>query len=102
MELTFTLHDVYGWAAAALTLLAFSCTHIVRLRYVALGANFAFIAYGFNAELWPVLALHAVLVPVNLWRLQQAMQSEAKNAPARPTPTPGLIDDAALEPGRHA
>lgn len=52
------LTDVLGWAAAALTLLAFSCNDLLRLRYVALTANAAFIAYGLTAQLWPVLALH--------------------------------------------
>ena len=70
--------DVLGWAAAALTLLSFSCNDILRLRYVALSANAAFIAYGFTAKLWPVLALHFVLVPVNVWRLVQTRQLAAR------------------------
>jgi peptidoglycan/xylan/chitin deacetylase (PgdA/CDA1 family) len=36
------------------------------LRYSALAANAAFIAYGLSAGLWPVLALHFVLVPINV------------------------------------
>lgn len=69
------LQELSGWGAAVLTLLAFSCTNIVRLRYVALAANAAFITYGLTAELWPVLALHSVLVPINLWRLLQTRRS---------------------------
>lgn len=61
--------DLLGWTAAAFTLLAFSCTNLVHLRLIALGANAAFIAYGVSAQLWPVAALHFVLVPINLWRL---------------------------------
>ena len=57
-----------------LSLLSFSCNDILRLRYVALLAKAAFIAYGFTAQLWPVLALHFVLVPVNVWRLVQTRQ----------------------------
>ncbi len=68
------LTDVLGWAAAALTLLAFSCNDLVRLRCVALAANAAFIAYGLTAQLWPVLALHLVLVPINAWRLWQTLR----------------------------
>ena len=78
MQLIPTLHDFFGWAAALLTLLAFSCNNIVRLRYVALSANAAFIAYGFTSQLWPVFFLHAVLVPINLWRLQQALRPSLK------------------------
>jgi predicted Abi (CAAX) family protease len=69
-----TLNDVAGWAAAALTLLAFSCNNLLHLRLTALAANAAFIAYGITAQLWPVAALHVVLVPVNLWRLWQVRQ----------------------------
>ena len=63
------LHDMLGWSAAALTLLTFCCDNMVRLRCSALAANAAFIAYGLAAQLWPVLALHFVLVPINVWRL---------------------------------
>lgn len=75
MNLVSVYPELLGWAAAGLTLLAFSCNGIVRLRYTALAANAAFIAYGFAAELWPVLVLHFVLVPVNLWRLSQALKN---------------------------
>lgn len=61
--------DAFGWLASALTLLTFLCTDMRHLRYTALGANAAFIVYGASAQLWPVLALHLLLVPVNLWRL---------------------------------
>ncbi len=70
------LVDALGWAGAALTLLAFSCNNFVRLRCAALAANAAFISYGITAQLWPVVALHCVLVPVNAWRLWQARASE--------------------------
>ncbi len=80
------LNDVLGWSAAALTLLAFSCNDLVRLRYVALAANAAFIAYGLTAQLWPVLALHFVLVPVNAWRLWQTLQLQRERQVQRPAP----------------
>lgn len=84
MDLMPSVHDLYGWSAAGLTLLAFSCSNIIRLRYVAITANAAFIAYGLTAQLWPVLVLHAVLVPINLWRLRQALHSSAPFSEAVP------------------
>ena len=36
MEPSVQFHEVIGWAAAALTLLAFSCNDLLRLRYTAL------------------------------------------------------------------
>ena len=80
------LTDVLGWAAAALTLLAFSCNDLLRLRYVALTANAAFIAYGLTAQLWPVLALHFVLVPINSWRLWQTLCRQREPQALRPAP----------------
>ncbi len=80
------LTDVLGWSAAALTLLAFSCNNLVRLRYMALSANAAFIAYGLTAQLWPVLVLHFVLVPINAWRLWQTVDRQPKGQAQRPAP----------------
>jgi CRP/FNR family cyclic AMP-dependent transcriptional regulator len=70
--IAFGLPDLLGWLAAALTLMTFCCQNMVRLRCAALVANGAFIAYGITAQLWPVLVLHFVLVPINVWRLVQA------------------------------
>jgi hypothetical protein len=68
------LTHVMGWSAAALTLLTFLCQDMRRLRFAALAANAAFIAYASMASLWPVLVLHLILVPVNLWRLWQSLR----------------------------
>ena len=42
------------------------------LRVIAIASNVAFIAYGLGAGLYPVLVLHAVLLPLNCVRLLQA------------------------------
>ena len=72
-----------GWAAAGLTLATFICCDMRRLRLLALAANAAFIAYGAVAQLLPVLMLHLALVPVNLWRLNEAFRGEPR-PPALP------------------
>lgn len=71
---------ILGWSAAALTLLTFLCQDMRRLRFAALAANAAFIAYASMASLWPVLALHLTLVPVNLWRLWQPLRLSPRAA----------------------
>jgi hypothetical protein len=61
--------------AAALAVLATFCMKTMRpLRIVALGSNVLFALYGFYDGLYPVLALHLVLFPVNLLRLIQAQR----------------------------
>jgi len=72
-----------GWAAAGLTLATFICRDMRRLRLLALAANAAFIAYGAVAQLLPVLMLHLALVPVNLWRLNEAFRGKP-HPPASP------------------
>jgi len=66
------MSDALGWIAAGLTVATFSCVQPVALRVCALAANAAFIAYGASAGLWPVLVLHAALLPINVIRLLQA------------------------------
>ena len=74
--------DALGWAAALLTLLTFVNADMRRLRLLALAANADFIAYAATAHLLPVMVLHLSLVPVNLWRLNQALQHHVHPASA--------------------
>lgn len=61
--------DVLGYLAAALVLLTFSLRSMRALRVVAIASNLAFIGYGAAAHLTPILLLHVVLLPLNVWRL---------------------------------
>lgn len=63
--------DILGWAAAALMVATFSCREARHLRPLAVATNLAFIGYGAAAGLMPVLALHLLLLPINLWRWMQ-------------------------------
>jgi hypothetical protein len=65
--------DLLGYLASALVLAAFSMKAIVPLRVVAVFSNIAFILYGHLAAVEPVLLLHVVLLPMNLWRLGEAI-----------------------------
>lgn len=62
-----------GYGAAALVFVTFSVRSIVVLRTVAIASNLLFIAYALRAGLLPVLALHALLLPTNLFRLREAL-----------------------------
>lgn len=61
--------ELTGWAAAALTLVAFTSRDVRRLRLASIGASVAFIVFAAATAAWPVLALHALLLPINLRRL---------------------------------
>jgi CRP/FNR family transcriptional regulator, cyclic AMP receptor protein len=66
--------EVFGYAGALLTLGTFAMTKMISLRIIGIGANFAFISYGALASIYPVLALHAILLPLNSLRLYQMLQ----------------------------
>jgi hypothetical protein len=63
-----------GCMASALVFAAFMMKGIVMVRLLALCSNVAFIVYGFGLHLMPVAALHLALIPVNCWRLRQALR----------------------------
>ena len=77
-------HEVIGYLASLLVLATFCMRDMVSLRLVAIASNVAFMAYGALAEIGPVLMLHCVLLPTNVWRLIQTVQDEqAKGCPTR-------------------
>ena len=77
------MHDVLGWLAAGLVLAAFCSRRMVPLRIIATASNLAFMAYGSEAGLWPILALHSLMLPINVIRLQQetAIERPGEAAP---------------------
>src|SRR6185437_13112332 len=86
-------------------LLVFSTFYMrtmLPLRYLAIASNVAFISYGVPLGLWPVVILHALLLPLNLIRLFQIhrMLARMRAAPARDLDLRPLI--SAMRPERHA
>ena len=65
------LSDGLGWVAAALVLASFCLKTITSLRVVAACSNVAFIAYALTVSAFPILILHALLLPLNICRLVQ-------------------------------
>jgi hypothetical protein len=62
-----------GYIAAAFVFATFSMKTMVPLRVVAISSNVLFIAYGYLHPAYPVLLLHVLLLPLNIWRLQQML-----------------------------
>lgn len=60
-----------GYLASALVLTTFCMTSMPWLRGAAIGSNVVFIFYAATADIKPVLILHCILLPVNIWRLIQ-------------------------------
>ena len=74
------LWDLVGYLAAALVLAAFGMRDMVPLRIAALCSNLAFIAYGLALGLEPVWLLHALLLPMNGYRLLDASRPRPNRA----------------------
>lgn len=60
--------NVLGFLAAGLVLVTFAMRSMLPLRLVGIAGNLAFITYGVYQELIPVVLLHALLLPLNVWR----------------------------------
>lgn len=60
-----------GWVASALVLATFYLKTMIPLRIVAITSNLVFLGYGFSAGLIPIVVLHALLLPLNLFRLRE-------------------------------
>ena len=65
------LWDAAGYLASGLVVIAFCMKDIIQLRVVALTSNIAFLIYRIALGLAPVWLLHAILLPINGWRLWQ-------------------------------
>lgn len=74
-----SLPNVAGYLASALVVLAFCMREIIPLRLAALGSNVAFLAYGIALGLSPVWLLHAILLPINGWRLWEAIWARSSD-----------------------
>jgi hypothetical protein len=66
--------DYVGFLAALTVLATFCMDTILPLRGLAIASNILFIVYGFAAQLYPVLLLHAVLLPINISKIVQIVR----------------------------
>jgi hypothetical protein len=74
--------EIVGFLAAGMTVTAFYCKTMRTLRIAAIFANLLFIIYGLGLDLKPVLALHCVLLPINIMRLIKVIR-ERPEIPSR-------------------
>jgi CRP/FNR family transcriptional regulator, cyclic AMP receptor protein len=75
--------DFAGWAAAALMVFTFVSREARVMRPLAVLTNLAFVSYSLLAWLPPVLALHLLLLPINLWRWAESCGADRKELRVR-------------------
>lgn len=73
-----TPNELLGWTASILVFAAFCARDMLPLRLLAIASNFAFIAYGYGDRLWPIVILHAAMLPMNVARLVQLISGRRK------------------------
>jgi len=62
-------YEPLGYLASMLVLATFCMRGMVELRVLAIASNVAFFGYAVLAGIDPVLFLHALLLPMNAYRL---------------------------------
>lgn len=75
--------EIIGWLAALSTLGAYSMRTMLPLRIVAINSNLLFLTYGYLTEVYPMLVLHAVLLPFNSYRLWEILRDRRAMKQAR-------------------
>ena len=83
-------NDLVGWVAASFVLATFCAKGMATLRSLAIASNVAFVAYAYAADLWPILILHSVMLPINAMRLREALYGNAADTPSSSIPHPSL------------
>ena len=66
--------QLLGYLAAFLMFSTFYMKNMIPLRIVGIASNITFIAYTFNAQVWPIFVLHTALLPMNCLRLAQMLK----------------------------
>lgn len=75
------IHDVgqtLGYVAVVFTIVTYSMRTMIPLRISGICANCFFIGYGYLTPAYPNLLLHAVLLPLNIFRLCQMLRLVSK------------------------
>lgn len=73
--------EFVGWLGASLVFAAFCAREMRSLRLLAIASNVAFISYGCADHLWPIVFLHAAMLPVNAVRLRQLLRGDRASSP---------------------
>lgn len=66
--------EILGYVASGAVFVTFWMKTIIPLRLLAIVGNALFLAFGYYADLGNIVILHGALLPLNLYRLWQAVQ----------------------------
>ncbi len=69
-----SIPEILGYLATAFNIAAYSMRTMIPLRILAIISNGVFIVYGAVGGVYPVLVLHAILLPLNSYRLREMLR----------------------------
>ncbi len=61
----------FGWLASLLTIATYSMNSMIPLRVFAIASSVCFVVYAFILQLWPLLLMELILLPINCFRFWQ-------------------------------
>ena len=66
--------DAIGYFGACLLVLTFFMRNMIHLRTTAICSSLAWLTYGWIDTLYPIIVLHVVSLPINSFRLWEAVR----------------------------
>ncbi len=74
-----------GWVASILTIGTYAMNTMMPLRILAIASSVFFMAYALLLQLWPLLVMELILIPINSYRLWQivALRGRLKRGKVR-------------------
>lgn len=70
--------EAVGWLASALTVATYAMNTMMPLRILAIASSVCFAVYAAVLQLWPLLAMELLLLPINLYRFWQIVSLRGK------------------------
>jgi hypothetical protein len=80
-------YEPLGYFASVLVLTTFWMRAMLPLRAIAIASNVVFISYGLLAGVMPVLLLHLLLLPMNVFRVAQSWREHLRRRASRGCPS---------------
>ena len=65
--------EAVGWLASLLTVATYSMNSMIPLRILAIASSVCFVLYALVLQLWPLLLMELILLPINLYRFWQIL-----------------------------
>jgi hypothetical protein len=66
--------ELIGYLGSAVVIATYSMRTMVPLRIAAIASNVILLFYGYLLAAYPIMIMHAILLPLNAWRLREMLQ----------------------------